>query len=208
MLKTLLAGTATASLLALGVQAQQTPDAPETTPPASTEQQLPSVTGEEPAAPVIPDAGTAAAPDATAPDWLHPKRSRKSLPPRRRRTWRPNRRRSPQDSVADAAPAPTIEGWTPVDLATVTPDTLIGKDIRTNDEETVASVEDVVMAADGRIEGIVARYGGLLGFGETRVLLDDEEITVVGDAEQNAMVLTRLTADELKARPEYIPPEG
>jgi len=207
MLKTLLAGTATASLLALGVQAQQTPDAPETTPPASTEQQLPSVTGEEPAAPVIPDAGTAAAPDAasdgTAPETLA---EEPAAPARAALAAEPPT--SPQDSVADAASAPTIEGWTPVDLATVAPDTLIGKDIRTYDEETVASVEDVVMAADGRIEGIVARYGGLLGFGETRVLLDDEEITVVGDAEQNAMVLTRLTADELKARPEYIPPEG
>lgn len=184
MLKTLLAGTATASLLTFGVQAQQSPTEPETTPPATMEQPVPSVSGEESA-----DTGVNAAPDTTAPGTLA---EEPTVPA--------------TNSVADSAPA--IEGWTPVDMATVTPDTLIGKDIRTYDEETVASVEDVVMAADGRIEGIVARYGGLLGFGETRVLLDDEEVTVVGDAEQNAMVLTRLTADELKARPEYIPPEG
>ena len=57
---------------------------------------------------------------------------------------------------APAAPAGTLpEGWTPVDLATVSPDTLIGADIRTYDEDTVASVEDVLMSAgrQGRERG-------------------------------------------------------
>ena len=56
---------------------------------------------------------------------------------------------------APAAPAGTLpEGWAPVDLATVSPDTLIGADIRTYDGDTVAAVEDVLMSAEGKVESV------------------------------------------------------
>lgn len=197
MLKTLLAGTAWASLLALGAQAQQAPAEPDVTPPTTMEQQLPS---NEPAARVIPETAgdTGGTPEAPAPDSLaqQPEAPAADAPA--------------PDSLAEepASPAPAIEGWAPVDMATVTTDTLIGKDIRMYDGDTIASVEDVLMMPDGKIEGIVARYGGFLGFGETRVLMDVGEVTVVSDADQNVIVLTGLSAEELKSRPEYIPPEG
>ena len=105
-------------------------------------------------------------------------------------------------------PAPLPDGWTPVDLASVSADTLIGADIRTHDNDTVASVEDVLMSAEGEVDNLVARFGGLLGFGETQVLLAPEEFTVATDADGNVAVMTGLTPEELKGRPEYTAPEG
>ena len=140
---------------------------------------------EEPLIP--PTAEDASPPDTMAPDTM------------------------PPDAVteAPAAPAGTLpEGWAPVDLATVSPDTLIGADIRTYDGDTVAAVEDVLMSAEGKVESVVARFGGFLGFGETRVLLTPAEIAVATDADGNVAVLTSLAADELKGRPEYVAPEG
>jgi hypothetical protein len=185
MLKTLLAGTALASALALGVQAQQAPSEPETTPPAAVENKLPSTTSAEPAAPIVPetadDAGAAPAPDATAPDTM----------------------------AQEPGGAPALqEGWTAVDLATISADALIGTDIRTYDQDTVASVEDALMTPDGKVESVVARFGGFLGFGETTVLLAMDEITVVKDPDENVFVLTNLTPEALKERPQYTPPEG
>ena len=56
-------------------------------------------------------------------------------------------------------------------MATLHSDTLIGVDIRSYDGTTIAAVEDVLMSAEGKIDDVVARFGGFLGFGETRVLL-------------------------------------
>ena len=101
------------------------------------------------------------------------------------------------------------EGWAPVDLATVSPDTLIGADIRTYDGDTVAAVEDVLMSAEGKVESVVARFGGFLGFGETRVLLTPDEIAVVdGRGRERRRPDQPRPPDELKARPEYTAPEG
>ena len=97
---------------------------------------------------------------------------------------------------APAAPARhAAGGLEPVDLATISPDTLIGADIRTYDQETVASVEDVLMTADGKVENVVARFGGFLGFGETTVLLTPDEIAVVDGRGRE-----RLRADEPRRR--------
>jgi hypothetical protein len=111
----------------------------------------------------------------------------------------------PATEMAEPATPPLDEGWSQVDVATISADTLIGTDIRTYDQETVASVEDVMMTADGMVEGVVARFGGFLGFGENTVLLNMDEVSVVQDADGNVVVLTNLTPDALKDRPEYVP---
>ena len=84
MLKTLLAGTALASLLALGAQGQEAPAEPETTPPAAVENELPSATSEEPAAPDNSrDGGTTPARNPRAGRRRHPTPWPRNLPARR-----------------------------------------------------------------------------------------------------------------------------
>ena len=202
MLKTLLAGSAVATFLAFAAQAQEAPatetgEAPEALPPSemtppreATDQQMrsnvgenqePAPTAEEPEAPQTAEDAGAPPPDTMAPDTV----------------------------AAPPAPAGTLpEGWMPVDLATVSPDMLIGADIRTYEGDTIASVEDVLMSAEGKVDGVVARFGGFLGFGETKVQLAPAEIAVATDAEGNVAVLTGLGSEELKGRPEHVAPEG
>jgi PRC-barrel domain len=113
---------------------------------------------------------------------------------------------APADSEMAQDPAtmpPLEEGWSQVDMATVSADTLIGTDIRTYDQDDIAAVEDVLMTPDGQVESVVARFGGFLGFGENTVLLSMDEINVVQDADGNMAVLTDLTPEALKDRPEY-----
>ena len=200
MLRILPAGTALASLVAFGVQAQDTPPAPETTPPAVMENQLPSATSEEPAAPIVPE--SAADADTTPPADVAPESAADA-------NAAPAADAAPEADVVEApAPAGALpEGWMQVDVATLSPDTLIGVDIRSYDGTTIAAVEDVLMSAEGKIDDVVARFGGFLGFGETRVLLAPEEVSAATDADGNVAVLTGVTADELKSRPEYTPAE-
>ena len=120
---------------------------------------------------------------------------------------------SPAEPPAEPAPPATApgsgpvleEGWSELDAATVSVDTFIGTDIRTYDQETIAAVQDVVLSPDGRIENVVARFGGVLGFGETTVLVAMDEITVVKDANEKVFVLTDLTPEVLQERPVYEP---
>ncbi len=199
MLKTLLAGTATASLLAFGAYAQEAPANGETTPPAAMEEPLPSATSEAPAAQIDPE--TADNGDATpiVPDTAEDTGAEPAS-----RTMAP-------DTMAEdpAAAGPALdEGWATVDVATISADTLIGRDILTYDRESVAEVDDVLLTPDGQVESVVARFGGFLGFGETTVLLAMDEIDVVKDADENVVVLTDLTPEAIRDRPEYTGPEG
>jgi hypothetical protein len=209
MLKTLLAGTAAATILAFAAQAQEAPateaeEAPEAIPHSEMmpprevgDQQMPSEIGEsqEPAPPAAEEpAAPQTAEEAAPPDTIAPDTSPDAA----------------SETAADAPPpmGTLPEGWTPVDLATVTPDMLIGADVRTYEGDTIASVEDVLMSAEGKVDNVAVRFGGLLGFGETKVLLAPAEIAVATDADGNVAVLTSLTSEDLKGRPEYVVPEG
>lgn len=97
-----------------------------------------------------------------------------------------------------------VESWSPVGIETVTADQLIGADIRSNmDDSQIGSVGDVVLAGDGTVEGIVAQFGGFLGFGRDRVLVGVDDIEIFQDADGNTLVRTSLTQEALEAMPEY-----
>jgi hypothetical protein len=95
------------------------------------------------------------------------------------------------------------EGWTRLDLDSVSADSLVGSDIRNLDGEAVAKLDDLLLTEDGKVESVLARFGGFLGFGESTVLLTPDEIDVVEDAAGRVMMRTNLTEDALKARPGY-----
>ena len=102
------------------------------------------------------------------------------------------------------APAAGVEPvLTPVVAADVSVDELIGANIQTRDGQVVAQIDDVLMAPDGKIENVVAQFGGFLGFGGTKVLLAPDEIEVFQDQSGTYVVQTDLTPDALEGRPEY-----
>ena len=92
---------------------------------------------------------------------------------------------------------------TPVVAADVSVDELKGANIQTRDGQGVAQIDDVLMTPDGKIENVVAQFGGFLGFGGTKVLLAPDEIEVFQDQSGTYVVQTDLTPDALEGRPEY-----
>ena len=101
-------------------------------------------------------------------------------------------------AVADVAPV-----LTPVATADISADALIGATIQTMDGENIASVEDVLVSADGAVEHVVAQFGGFLGFGSNKVLLTMDEIEVMQDEAGGFVVQTALTPESLEGRPDY-----
>lgn len=95
------------------------------------------------------------------------------------------------------------------DLASLSAEELIGADIKTGpDNETVATVEDVLLNSDGTVKNIVAKFGGFLGFGENTVLLMPDEVMAHKLDDGTTELTTTLTPEALKDRPEYEAPSN
>jgi hypothetical protein len=214
MLKTLFATSATVALLAFGAQAQEQPgssDAATPQPPRVEPEMAPEspmvegseaeATGETSPNPTVAEDPAQPAPANTmAADPAEPAPAD---------TMAADPAEVPADTMAQEPAAPAgetltlEEGWSEVDVATISTDTLIGADVRTYDQERIAAIDDVILTPDGQVENLVARFGGFLGFGESTVLLTMDEVRVVSDADGNMVVLTDLTPEALKDRPAY-----
>lgn len=99
--------------------------------------------------------------------------------------------------------APTASGYTTVDMATLSADQLIGANVIDGADETIASVDDVLIA-NGAVDGIVAKFGGFLGFGSNTVLLTMNEVEAVRDANGTLALRSSLTPEAIEARPEFV----
>jgi len=225
MLKTLFATSALASMLAVSAYAQNAPGADvQPAPPAVQAPAAPDAG----ATPIVPDSAQDEAAPAPAdnmaaePETPAPADNMAAEPatpaPADNMAAEPETP-APADNMAaePATPAPADnmaaeptlqEGWSKVDVATISADQLIGAKIRTYDNSDIAEVQDVLFSADNQLDHVVARFGGFLGFGETMVLLDPNEVTVVKDPDGTMYVLTSLAADQLKTRPEYEAPDA
>lgn len=95
------------------------------------------------------------------------------------------------------------EGWSPVELGAVSTERLVGQNIVTNDDETIATIEEVFLDDAGQVGSLVARFGGFLGFGSNRVELQPDEIEIMSNEGDELLVRTGLTPESIEGRPEY-----
>jgi sporulation protein YlmC with PRC-barrel domain len=79
---------------------------------------------------------------------------------------------------------------------------LIGAKIHNDKKETVGSVNDIYLDDGGKVQGVVVSVGGFLGVGAKAVAVKWDDIKFGKDG-KSLMLTTGLTADELKAMPDY-----
>lgn len=97
-----------------------------------------------------------------------------------------------------------MEGWSPVEFSAVSADQLMGSNIVTHENETIATIEDVLISDTGEVQNLVARFGGFLGFGSNRVLLEMDEVEFLQQEGGEAlMVRSDMTPESIESRPEY-----
>jgi hypothetical protein len=71
------------------------------------------------------------------------------------------------------------------------------------DETRIGDINDLVIKADGKIDGVVVGVGGFLGIGEKNVALKFERFKVTPEPDGRARVLLTATKDELRAAPDF-----
>ena len=82
--------------------------------------------------------------------------------------------------------------------------TLLGANVLSTEGEDVGEVNDVILSADGSVEGVVVGVGGFLGLGEKDVAVEFDAIEVQQDADTNALsFVLDATEEELDAAPEF-----
>jgi sporulation protein YlmC with PRC-barrel domain len=79
---------------------------------------------------------------------------------------------------------------------------LIGAKIHNDQKETVGSINDVYLDDSGKVQAVIVSVGGFLGVGAKTVAVKWDDIKYDKDG-KSLMLTTSLTADALKAMPDY-----
>ncbi|MCH8536915.1 MAG: PRC-barrel domain-containing protein [Alkalimonas sp.] len=79
---------------------------------------------------------------------------------------------------------------------------LIGTDVRTNDNEDIGSVDDLIIDDDGLVVAIVVSVGGFLGIGQKDVAIGWDNITKSGTGD-NQELRVDMTRADLEAAPKF-----
>ncbi|MDO8875603.1 MAG: PRC-barrel domain-containing protein [Pseudolabrys sp.] len=82
---------------------------------------------------------------------------------------------------------------------------LIGATVYGSDNSSIGEVNDLVLASDGKVTGVVIGVGGFLGVGEKNVAVPFEKLNVTRKADSAAIdkIMVSFTKDELKNAPTF-----
>ena len=70
--------------------------------------------------------------------------------------------------------------------------------------ESIGSVEEVVLSADGKVKSVIVSVGGFLGVGTKQVAMQWKDFKIWQDKDTLTLV-TEATKEDLKAAPDYKP---
>lgn len=108
------------------------------------------------------------------------------------------------DSMSVAAPTMTMDGYSDVAVAEVTVDQLTGLTVYDTDGATVGAVSEPVTGDDGSVSDVIVDVGGFLGLGAKPVAIPLESLQVLANADGSDMrAYVGMTKDQLTEMPEY-----
>jgi sporulation protein YlmC with PRC-barrel domain len=86
----------------------------------------------------------------------------------------------------------------------VSANTYIGQSVYNGNNESIGSVNDLILKKDGGFVAAIVGVGGFLGIGEKNVAVPMEKITVAQNTQDGSVKLTTSeTSESLKAAPEF-----
>ena len=86
----------------------------------------------------------------------------------------------------------------------ISANTYIGQSVYNGNNESIGSVNDLILKKDGGIVAAVVGVGGFLGIGQKNVAVPVGKVTVAQNAQNGSIKLTTTeTAESLKAAPEF-----
>ncbi|MET0970527.1 MAG: PRC-barrel domain-containing protein [Tardiphaga sp.] len=189
--------SALAVALTLGGAPSWSADAP-IPPPAGAAPAASAPSGPTPAAPATDTPAPAPAPDhAAAPPAAAP-------PPPAAASAQPAAPEAPSTARpegAGASPVSKPPSVTVIDA--VDAHGILGRDVRSPASENMGRIADVIVDRAGQTRAVVIDFGGFLGVGSRRIVVEWAALHFWNVADKSASITLDLTREQVRAAPEY-----
>jgi hypothetical protein len=76
---------------------------------------------------------------------------------------------------------------------------IVGSDVYNGADESVGTVDDVIISNDGKVPYVVLAVGGFLGLGQRLVVVDSSALSI----KDGKIVIANASRDQLKSLPEF-----
>lgn len=99
-----------------------------------------------------------------------------------------------------------MDGWVEISMAggDFSAEELIDADVVNAKNDTVSSIDDLILNEDGSIQAVIMDVGGFLGIGEKSVEVSFDELTILKQENgEDIKVYMNTTEDALNSMPEY-----
>lgn len=102
--------------------------------------------------------------------------------------------------------APTIarDGYYPVEVTEVSSEMLVGKSVYGVNDDSVGTIDDLIVDDKGAITNVIIDFGGFLGMGTSQVSVGFDELTILGnEGRADVRVYVDATKEQVQAQPQY-----
>jgi hypothetical protein len=172
-------------------------DAP--VPPPASAQQSAQATQPEVAPPSKPEA--APPPPASSPPDTQPPPAQAAVPPATIEPVKPAS--APKADVAPAAMPPAAKPPSVTVIDTFDAKGILGRDVRSPASENMGRIADVIVDRAGQVRGAIIDFGGFLGVGSRKIVVDWAALHFWNVADKTASITLDLTREQVRAAPEY-----
>jgi hypothetical protein len=105
---------------------------------------------------------------------------------------------SPSPAAPEAAPPPSVTIIAPREAHGV-----LGRDVRSPTNEDMGHIVDVIVDRAGVVRAAVIDFGGFLGVGSRKIVVDWNALHFGGVADKSDSITLELTKAQVAAAPEY-----
>ena len=111
---------------------------------------------------------------------------------------------NPGDRTAFVAPMMEREGYTQMKVTEVSSEMLVGKTVYGVNDDSVGTIDDLLLDENGAISNVIIDFGGFLGMGTSQVSVGYDELTILADGNQaDVRVYIEATKEQVQAQPVY-----
>ena len=107
-------------------------------------------------------------------------------------------RTAPADAAKEPAPPPSVTVIGARDAHGI-----LGREVRSAANEDMGRVVDVIVDRDGTVRAAVIDFGGFLGVGSRKIVVDWKALRFGGVANKKDSITLELTKAQVAAAPEY-----
>ncbi|MFN4172031.1 MAG: PRC-barrel domain-containing protein [Pseudorhodobacter sp.] len=108
------------------------------------------------------------------------------------------------DRTAFTAPAMQRDGYNQVKVSETSSEMLVGKSVYGVNDDSVGTIDNLILDDKGAITNVIIDFGGFLGIGSSQVSLGFDELTILAnDGFADVRVYIDATKEQVQAQPQY-----